>query len=596
MLRFAHSTYLWALLLIPALALAFFFLHHRRKQLLREFVSEPLVAQLAPDASTAKRTVKQALFLFSLACLIVAAANPQVGTRLEEIKREGIDLFIALDVSLSMKAEDIRPSRLEKAKRDVSDLLRKLQGDRVGLVVFAGEAFVQFPLTADYSAADLFLNAVDVEAVPVPGTMIGSAIEVSLKSFRKDLPTQKAIVVVSDGENTEGDVAGAVEKARKEGARVFTIGMGTPEGNPIPIYGASGERVDYKHDRAGNIVLTKLDESALQQIALATGGSYRRATNAGNEIDEIHKELASLQKTEMASLQVTGFEDQFQYPLTLAILLLIIELLLSERRGKFLTRLMRILPVGRVVPLLMIVCIASASAQTVRSHVASGNEAYAKTKYADAEAEYKKALAKDTSSREAQFNLGNAYYKQQRADEAQRIYASRLAASKSPADKEMAYYNIGNTFFKSNKFEESVESYKRSLRLDPKDEDARYNYLLARDRLKKQQDQKKQDKQDKKDNKDNKDKQDQNQQNKQDQQKNQDQQNQDKQDEKNQQQQQQPPQQQQAKPDQTSQQQKNQMQKQQAERILDALRNNEKDIQKKLRKRVASKIIIEKDW
>ena len=588
MLRFAHPLYLWALLAIPVLAVAYFLLHHRRKQLMREFVSEPLVAQLAPDASTAKRTVKQGLLLFSLACLIIAAANPQVGTRLEEVKREGIDLFIALDVSLSMKAEDIRPSRLEKAKRDVSDLLRTLQGDRVGLVVFAGEAFVQFPLTADYSAADLFINAVDVEAVPVPGTMIGSAIEFALKSFSKDLPTQKAIVVVSDGENTEGDIAGAVEKARKEGVRVFAIGMGTPEGSPIPIYGANGERIDYKHDRAGNIVLTKLDESALQQIALTTGGSYRRATNAGNEIDEIHKELEALQKTEMGSLQVTGFEDQFQYPLTLGILLLMVELLLSERRGRFLTRLMRVLPAPRALPLVLVLCAASASSQTLRSHISSGNEAYAKAKYADAEAEYMKALAKDTSSREAQFNLGNSYYKQQRSDEAQRMYSHRIIASNAPGDKEMAHYNLGNTFFKSNQLDSSIESYKRSLRLDPSDEDARYNYLLAKDRLKKQQDQKKQDKQNKQDRKD------QNQQNKQDQQQNQDKQDQNKQDQNKQQQ---PPQQQQAKPDQTNQQQqKNQMPKQQAERILDALRNNEKEIQKQLRKRAASKIIIEKDW
>jgi hypothetical protein len=589
MLRFAHPEYLWALLVLPALVVGFLFLHHRRKLLLRRFISDSLVPQLAPDASTAKRVVKQVLLVLALGCLIIAAANPQVGTRLEEVKREGIDLFVALDVSLSMKAEDIRPSRLEKAKRDVSDLLRKLQGDRVGLVVFAGEAYVQFPLTADYSAADLFINAVDVEAVPVPGTMIGSAIDVALKSFRKDLPTQKAIVVVSDGENTEGDVTGAVEKARKEGVRVYAIGMGTPEGSPIPIYGATGERTDYKHDRAGNIVLTKLDESALQQIALSTGGSYRRASNAGNEIDEIHKELESLQKTEMGNLQVTGYEDQFQYPLALGILLLVIELMLSERRGKMLTRLMRMLPAGGALPLLLILFVVSAAGQTVRSHVATGNEAYGKTKYADAEAEYKKALQKDTSSREAQFNLGNAYYKQQRSEEALRIYAHRVDASKAPADKEMAYYNSGNTFFKSNKLEESIESYKRSLRLDPTDEEARYNYLLAKDRLKKQQDQKKQDKQNNK-----QDKKDQNQQDKQDQKQNQDKQNQDKQDQKNQQQ---PPQQQQAKPDQTNQQQqKNQMPKQQAERILEALRNNEKEIQKQLRKRAATKIIIEKDW
>ncbi len=588
MLRFAHPEYLWALILLPVLMIGFFLLHRRRKQLLRAFVSEPLVDQLTPGASTAKRTLKQTILLLSLASLIVAAANPQVGTRLEEVKREGIDLFIALDVSLSMKAEDIRPSRLEKAKRDVSDLLRKLQGDRVGLVVFAGEAFVQFPLTADYSAADLFINAVDVDAVPVPGTMIGSAIEVALKSFRTDLPTQKAIVVVSDGENTEGDVAGAVEKARKAGVRVFTIGMGTPEGSPIPIYGANGERTDYKHDREGNIVLTKLDESSLQQIALTTGGTYRRATNAGNEIDDIYKELSSIQKTQMGSLQVTGFEDQFFYPLALGIFLLFVEMLLSERRGKLLTRLTRLLPAARVVPVVALVLLAaSARSQTVRSHIATGNEAYGKAKYADAEAEYKKALVKDTSSREAQFNLGNAYYKQQRAEEAERMFSHRISASQSPTDKEMAYYNLGNTYFKSNKLEQSIEAYKHSLRIDPSDEDARYNYLLAKDRLKKQQDQKNQNKQDKQ-NKDQQNKQDQQQQNQN--QQNKDQQNQ------NQNNQQQPPQQQPKQDQANQQQQKNMMPRQQAERILDALRNNEKEIQKQLRKKAASRIIVEKDW
>ncbi|HCA78784.1 MAG TPA: hypothetical protein DEP53_03520 [Bacteroidetes bacterium] len=592
MLRFAHPEYLWALLLIPALGIAFFFLHRRRKQLLRAFIHEPLVSSLTPDASTAKRTVKQVLLLLSLGCFILAGANPQVGTRLEEVKREGIDLFVALDVSLSMKSEDIRPNRLEKAKRDVSDLLRKLHGDRVGLVVFAGEAYVQFPLTADYSAADLFINAVDVDAVPVPGTMIGNAIDVAMKSFRQDLPTQKAIVIVSDGENTEGDVAGAVERARTEGVRVFTIGMGTADGSPIPVYGANAERTDYKHDRAGNIVLSRLDETALQQIALSTGGSYRRATNAGNEIDGIFNELSSLQKTEMGSLQVTGYEDQFFYPLALGLILLMIDTLLSERRGRLLTRLMKLFPAATLLPLLLILAVSTSSAQTVRSHVSAGNDAYAKSRYPDAEAEYKKAVQKDPTSREAQFNLGNAYYKQQRAEEAQRIYSNHVASAKTSGDQEMAYYNLGNTFFKSNKLEESLETYKRALRLDPSDEDARYNYLLAKERLKQQQDQKKQNQQNK---------QDQNQQDKKDQQQqNQQQNDQQKQDQNQNQQQQQPqqqPQQQQAKPDQTNQQQqRNQMPKQQADRILEALRNNEKEIQKNLRKRAAARVYIEKDW
>lgn len=587
MLRFAHPEYLWALWALPLVAVGFLLLHRWRRRLLGRFAAEPLIPQLAPDVSIAKRVFKQGLLLLAMASLIIAVADPQVGTRLEEVKREGIDLFIALDVSLSMKAEDIRPGRLEKAKRDVSDLLRKLHGDRVGLVVFAGEAFVQFPLTADYSAADLFINAVDVDAVPVPGTMIGNAIDLSLQSFRKDLPTQKAIIVVSDGENTEGDVAGAVENAKKEGIRVYSIGMGTPEGGPIPIY-ADGVRTDYHRDRAGNIVLTKLDESALQQIALATGGSYERATSGGNEVDDIYKELSGLQKTELGSLQVTGFEDQFQYPLALAILLLILETMLSERRGKILLRIMRIIPAGRLLPLALLLVVSPAHSQTVRSHVRSGNEAYEKNRFSDAEAEYRKALEIDPSSRVAQMDLGNAYYKQQRFDEAHRVYNSTVTTAKNPADQSMAYYDLGNALFRSNKLPESIEAYKQALRLNPSDEDARYNYLLAKDRLKQQQNNNQRSGQNK---------QNQNQQNQQ----NQQQQNQNQQDQQKDQQQQQP-QPQQSKQDQTkqqqsqAQQQKNQMPKEEADRILEALRNNEKEIQKQLRKRQAARVRVEKDW
>jgi tetratricopeptide (TPR) repeat protein len=585
MLRFAHPEYFWALWALPLVVVGYLLLHRWRRGLLRRFVAEPLLYQLAPDVSTAKRTFKQGLVLLAVASLIIAAADPQVGTRLEEVKREGIDLFIALDVSLSMKAEDIRPSRLEKAKRDVSDLLRKLHGDRVGLVVFAGEAFVQFPLTSDYSAADLFINAVDVDAVPVPGTMIGNAIDLSLRSFRKDLPTQKAIIVVSDGENTEGDVAGAVERAKEAGVRVYAIGMGTPDGGPIPIY-TDGVRTDYHRDRAGTIVLTKLDESALQQIALATGGSYERATSGGNEVNDIYKEISGLQKTELGSLQVTGFEDQFQYPLALAILLLILEMMLSERRGRILQRMMRLLPVGSILPLALLLVVSPVHGQTVRSHVNSGNEAYGKNRFSDAEAEYKKALEIDPASRVAQMNLGNAYYKQQRFDEAHRVYNNGVTTTKNPTGQSMAYYDLGNTLFRTNKLPESIEAYKQALRLNPSDEEARYNYLLAKDRLKQQQNQKQQGGQNQ---------QNQNQQN----QKNQQQQNQNQQNQQKNQQQQQP---QQSKQDQTrqqqsqAQQQKNQMPKEEADRILEALRNNEKEIQKQLRKRQAARVRVEKDW
>jgi tetratricopeptide (TPR) repeat protein len=571
MLRFAHPEYLWLLLAVPALAIGLFIVHRWRRRLLTRFISDSLFSQLVPDMSGAKRAGKQTLLLTAVGLLILALANPQVGTRLEEVKRKGIDVFVALDVSLSMKAEDIRPSRLEKAKRDVSSLLRKLKGDRVGLIVFAGEAFVQFPLTADYSAADLFIGAVDVDAVPTPGTMIGAAIDKALDSFRKDLPTQKAIIVVSDGENTEGDVSGATKKAKEEGVKVYTVGMGTPEGAPIPIY-SGGQRVDYKRDRTGSIVLTKLDETTLQQIAAATGGVYRRATSGGNEIEDIYNELSTLQKTEMGSLQVTGYQDQFHYPLAAAIFLLILEHILSERKGKFLARLMRLVPVAQRLSILALMAVSITHAQTVRSHVKAGNDDYTRKRFPEAETEYKKALEEDPTSRIAQFDLGNAYYKQGRFEEAQRSYNASLVNAPTAIDRAAAYHNIGNSLFKAGKIAESLEVYKHALKLNPTDDDTRYNYQLARDRLKQQNQQQQQ----------NKNNQNKNQQH--EQQKNQQQQLQQQEGKQNQSKQQQ------------AQEQKNQMSKQEAEQILQALRNKEADLQKQLRKRVGARVKPEKDW
>ncbi|MBI3005938.1 MAG: VWA domain-containing protein [Ignavibacteriales bacterium] len=582
MLQFSNPDYLWALLALPLLVVLFILFHWKGKKLLRQLVAEKLISQLAPDASSTKRSLKQALLLLSLAFLILAAANPQVGTRLEEIKREGIDLFVALDVSLSMKAEDIKPSRLEKAKRDVSALLKKLSGDRVGLIVFAGDAFVQFPLTVDYAAADLFISAVDVESVPTPGTMIGLAVERAMKSFSTDLPTQKAIIVVTDGENTEGDVLGAVEEAKKSGVRVYTVGMGTAEGGPIPIYDANGQRVDFKRDRTGSVVVTRLDESMLQEIALSTGGKYRRATSAGNEIDEIFNELASLEKTEFGVKQVAGFESRYQFPLAAAIVLLILENVLSERKGRFILRVKKLLPAFGVFAAIL-AFVSQASAQTVRSHVNDGNKSFGKRNYTDAEVAYKKALEKDPKSREAQFNLGDAYYKQERFDEAGRQFNTSAIAMGSDVDRAQTYYNLGNSLFRASKIKESIEAYKQSLRLNPNDDDARYNLELARKRSQDQQQQQNQQKNQEK-NQDKQEKQEQSQQQNQQQ---------------NQQEQQQQNQSQEAKQDKTQQQQAqkmNQMPKQQAERILEALRNNEKEVQKNLRKREGVRVKVEKDW
>jgi Ca-activated chloride channel family protein len=302
---------------------------------------------------------------------------------------------------------------------------------------------------------------------------------------------------------------------------------------------------------------------------------YRQATSGGNEIDDIYNDLSGLEKTEMGSLEVTGYQDQFHYPLAAAIFVLILELLLSERKGKFIVRLMRLVPLAQRISVLILLMTATlAHAQTVRSHVSTGNDYYTRHRFPEAETEYKKALEKDPTSRQAQFDLGDAYYKQGRFDEAQRSYNTSALSASTSVDKAAAYHNIGNALFKGGKIAESVEAYKQALRLNPKDDDTRYNYELAKDRLKQQQNQQ--------------------QQNKNSQDKNQQKNQQQKQQQPNQSQQQQPEQNQSK--EQQAQQQKNTMPKEEAEQILQALRNKEMELQKQLRKREGPRVKPEKDW
>jgi Ca-activated chloride channel family protein len=262
--------------------------------------------------------------------VILALANPQIGTKLEEVKREGVDIMIALDVSNSMTAEDIKPSRLESAKQEISRMIDKLQNDRIGMVVFAGDSYLQLPLTTDYPAARLLLSTIDVDIVPVPGTAIGSAIRLAKKSFAAGEQKHKVIVLITDGENHEDDAIAAAKEAHDEGVVIHTIGMGLPDGAPIPVY-QNQNIVGYKKDNEGATVVTKLDQQALVQIAEAGGGKFIRASNQQNELDAILREIESMEKKEFGAKIVTEYEDRFQYCLALALLLLLMEFFLSER-------------------------------------------------------------------------------------------------------------------------------------------------------------------------------------------------------------------------------------------------------------------------
>ncbi len=339
MFRFAHPEYLYGLYIIPFLLLLFWVLNRRRKKSFEVFANKKLHGILLPFYSKYKYLIKSSLITGAIALLILALANPQIGTKTEVVKQAGIDVYICLDVSLSMQAQDIKPSRLAKAKFDLLNLIKNLHGDRIGLIVFAAEAFIQFPLTSDYSAASLFVNAVNESSVPEQGTVISAAINLATKSFNYSSKTEKVIVVISDGGDHEGDLMQAINNAKDKGIIIYTIGLGSPDGVPIPIFNPQGRQIGFKRDRQGNIVLTKLDASTLKKIADATGGKYFQGSNYQDQLQTIYKDLNSYKKTEYGSRRVTDYENRFYYLLIPAIILLILEFFLSERKSKFLSRL-----------------------------------------------------------------------------------------------------------------------------------------------------------------------------------------------------------------------------------------------------------------
>lgn len=338
MIRFGHSTILYLLWLIPALIVLYWYVQKNQNKLLEKFAGTKLHKVLFPERSIFKSAIKFGVLLFGLTLLIIAVANPQIGTKIEDVKQVGIDVYILLDVSKSMAAEDIKPSRLEKAKYEISRLMEKLQGDRLGLVVFAGQAFIQFPLTSDYSAANLFLNAVDLNTVPQPGTNIGSALELALKSFRYDDGTKKAIVLITDGEDHEGNIESALSEANSKDVSIYAIGLGSPVGTPIPMYNESGKQIGYRKDNNEQVILTKLDEETLKTITSKGNGKYYRGTNSEDELDKIYNDLGKIQESEYGSKKVTEYEDRFYYFLLPALLILIAEFMMTSKRTKWLDK------------------------------------------------------------------------------------------------------------------------------------------------------------------------------------------------------------------------------------------------------------------
>jgi len=332
--RFISTEILFGLLLVPALGGFFWGARRARRRALAQFGDLALVQKLSATLSRRARAAKSVLILVAVAFLVLALARPQFGSRVEIVRSEGQDVMVALDVSRSMLAEDVVPNRLERARLEVMRILQRLDGDRIGLVAFAGNAFVQSPLTVDYGAAALFLNAMDTDLIPIQGTNLGEALSVALDAFEEGTRDHRVLIVVTDGEDHEGEIEEALERARDEGVQIHTVGIGSIEGVPIPEFTASGERSGFIRDDDGAVVTTRLDESTLERVAEATGGRYFPALGPGANLNLLVEEITGGEGRELEAREITQFDEQFQVFLGFAWVLLLVEGLIPERRRK----------------------------------------------------------------------------------------------------------------------------------------------------------------------------------------------------------------------------------------------------------------------
>ncbi len=324
----------WLPWLFAGPALILFFLGDLawRNRAISRYAAQATAARMVPGTSTWRQTTRFLLLRHALSLSVIALAGPQLGSHPVEVKAKGIDLVLAVDVSNSMDCEDLRPNRMESARRSIEQLIQRMRGDRLGIVVFAGEAHVQLPITADRGAARLFAQTIGTGSVSVQGTAIGAAIDLAARCFDPESPASKAIILITDGEDHEGDAIGAAQRAQQAGIIVHAVGMGTPQGGPIPIR-RNGQMQGFRKDRDGTTVVSRLDEGMLVQIASAGGGTFVRATSASSGIQELVEELRKLDQAEIGTVRYTAHDDQYQWPLGLAIVLLFLHLLLGEQRN-----------------------------------------------------------------------------------------------------------------------------------------------------------------------------------------------------------------------------------------------------------------------
>lgn len=337
-MQLEEKIWFWALGIIPIIILLFLVLQFWKQKTQRNFADKPLLKRLSPNTSLFKSILKITVLSLAFACLAIALVNPKIGTKLETVKREGVDIVFAVDVSKSMLAEDIKPNRLDKSKQLVTQIINNLASDRVGIIAYAGKAFPQLPITTDYSSAKMFLQNMNTDMLSSQGTAINEAINLAKTYFDDEQQTNRVLIIISDGEDHSEDAIAVAEEASKEGIRIFTIGVGDVKGGPIPEK-QNGVVLNYKKDSQGETVITRLNEETLKSIADEANGAYINGKSTGNVVDNIKDILNGMEKTEFEAKEFAEYKDQFQWFLAFGIFFLLIDIFLLERKTAWLKKL-----------------------------------------------------------------------------------------------------------------------------------------------------------------------------------------------------------------------------------------------------------------
>ena len=502
-LSFQHTDYLIALAAIPLLLLLYFYVLNWKKKTIKKIGDANLVREMIKNHSPQKFALKFILILVAFAAGVFAVANLRSPKGMEQVNRNGIDVMIALDVSKSMLAQDVKPNRLERAKQALGKLIDKLNNDRVGIVVFAGRAYLQMPLTGDHGAAKMYLGSASTDVVPTQGTVISDALKMCYSSFNTKEKKYKAVILISDGEDHDEGALKIAKQMTEDGIVINTVGIGSPQGSTIIDELTNQEKKDVN----GNTVITRLNEEELRSIAEKGNGSYQLFTNADELVTKLDAQLSSMDQRTVTENSLVNYKYFFPYFLMLVLILMIAELFISERKSVGNMQL----AVGKsalkkAVVLTVAVCMLSlhSKAQNDKELIKKGNEAYEKKEYDDAVKNYQQAAEKNPVNPTAKYNLGNALYKNNKTEEAVQAYDGALSNATSNTDKAKAFYNKGVVLQNNKKLPECIEAYKNALKLNPQDEDARQNLQKALQQQKEQQKKEDKDKKEEKKPKDDK--------------------------------------------------------------------------------------------